>query len=213
MVLQLLSFRRMKTIMTIDLPELKEIYHSHLSSKQKLSEKENCRELVWDTLKTGKTETLGDGCASKIEEQKLQRIRDNSELAISNCYLENNPPHPLNYNLKSLVETFLKLYFFFLLQIKHYNVIVFPHFYCKGNFVKKNLPHGGIQVSYSSHISLNKRIYIIQDKECSVHSLGTCTFFLIHAHPPNCPDKRCPKATSSDSKVLADSSGLWDKLK
>jgi len=65
-----------------------------------------------------------------------------------------------------------------------------------------------IQMAYSPQIILNTRIYIIQDNECTMSSLGTCTFFLLHAHPTNCPDKRCPKATSLDSEPLVDSCGL-----
>lgn len=42
----------------------------------------------------------------------------------------------------------------------------------------------------------------------SVLLIDTHTFFLVHAHPTNCPDRRCPEATSSDTEVLADSSGL-----
>lgn len=99
------------------------------------------------------------------------------------------------------------MFLFYFSPKKAWQVYCLPTFLLQV-YIRENLPHGGTQISYNSYIILNKRIYTIQDKECTVDSLGTCTFFLIHAHPTNCPGKRCPKATSSDSKVLADSSGL-----
>lgn len=72
----------------------KEIYHSHLSSKQRLSEKENCRELNVRYLANWENANFGGWLCFENWRIKLEKLRHSSELAISTHYLKHTPNLP-----------------------------------------------------------------------------------------------------------------------